>query len=112
MSLLLPTWQNTIKKEVVQNLLRGTDPETSKSLTESLLRQDALTRLFTARLHWELSTTVTSNHLLGMVAMSNTLMSMNMATFIPESERRMLARQATKTSAAWASDDDHEEIFT
>ena len=113
MSLLLPTWQNTIKKETVQNLLQGSDVQLSKSLPESLLRREALTRLFTARLHWELSTTLTSNHLLGMVAMSNTLMSMNMATFIPEQERnRKIFRQSTKTTAAWASDDDHEEIFT
>lgn len=113
MSLLLPTWQNTIKKETVQNLLQGTDAQMSKSLPESLLRQEALTRLFTARLHWELSTTLTSNHLLGMVAMSNTLMSMNMATFIPEQERnRKLHRQATKTNVAWASEDDHEEVYT
>lgn len=113
MSLLLPTWQNTIKKETVQNLLRGMDLQLNKSLPESLLRQEALTRLFTARLHWELSTTLTSNHLLGMVAMSNTLMDMNMATFIPEQERsRKLARQSTKTNVAWAGDDDREEIYT
>lgn len=113
MSLLLPTWQNTIKKETVQTLLQGSDSQLSKSLPESLLRQEALTKLFTARLHWELSTTLTSNHLLGMVAMSNTLMSMNMATFVPESERsRKLMRQGTKTNVAWASEDDHEEIFT
>ena len=113
MSLLLPTWQNTIKKEIVQQVLQGTDTQLTKSLPKNLLRQDALTKLFTARLHWELSTTLTSNHLLGMVAMSNTLMSMNMATFIPEQERsRKLARQPTKTTVAWASEDDHEEIFT
>lgn len=88
------------------------DLQMGKSLPQDLLRQEALTRLFTARLHWELSTTITSNHLLGMVAMSNTLMSMKMATFVPEQERkRKLMRQGTKANAAWASgeDDDHEE---
>lgn len=80
-------------------------------LPQNLLRQEALTRLFTARLHWELSTTITSNHLLGMVAMSNTLMSMKMATFIPEQERnRKLLRQGTKGNVvAWAGDDESEE---
>lgn len=113
MSLLLPTWQNTIKKDIVQKLLQGTDPQLNKALPESLLRQDALTKLFTARLHWELSTTLTSNHLLGMVAMSNTLMSMNMATFISEEERnRKLVRQGTKTTVAWASDDDKDQIVS
>lgn len=111
MSLLLPTWQNTIKKETIQGLIQGN--EINKSLPESLLRQEALTKLFTARLHWELSTTLTSNHLLGMVAMSNTLMSMNMATFVPEQERnRKLHRQSTRTNVAWANDEDHEEIYT
>lgn len=112
MSLLLPTWQNTIKQETVQKLLQGTDMQLNKSLPEHLLRQEALTKLFTSRLHWELSTTITSNHLLGITAMSNTLMNttMKMATFIPESERsRKLMRQATKSSVAWANDDDHEE---
>lgn len=110
MSLLLPTWQNTIKQDTVQKLLQGSDMQLTKSLPENLLRQEALTKLFSARLHWELSTTITSNHLLGMVAMSNTLMSMKMATFIPESERnRKLMRQGTKNNVAWASDDDHEE---
>ncbi|KAG5679319.1 hypothetical protein PVAND_008892 [Polypedilum vanderplanki] len=110
MSLLLPTWQNTIKQETVQKLLQSSDMQLSKALPENLLRQEALTKLFTARLHWELSTTITSNHLLGMVAMSNTLMSMKMATFVPESERaRKLMKQATKNNVAWASDDDHEE---
>lgn len=120
MSLLLPTWQNTIKKNhpAIQAIINGTDLKLNKSLPDSILRQEALTRLFTARLHWELSTTLTSNHLLGMVAMSNTLMSMKMATFIPEQERNRKAfnRQLTATSkttnVAWASDDDHEEIFT
>lgn len=110
MSLLLPTWQNTFKQDTVQKLLQGSDMQLSKSLPEHLLRQEALTKLFTARLHWELSTTITSNHLLGMVAMSNTLMSMKMATFIPESERsRKLMRQGTKSNVAWAGEEDHEE---
>ncbi|CRK92912.1 CLUMA_CG006337, isoform A [Clunio marinus] len=119
MSLLLPTWQNTIKKETVQNLFKGMESvQLNKSLPENLLRQETLTRLFTARLHWELSTTLTSNHLLGMVAMSNTLISMNMATFIPEQERtRKISKQQSLTSTkanvvAWASDDEHEEILT
>lgn len=96
-------------QETVNKLLQNID--LGKSLPQNLLRQEALTRLFTARLHWELSTTITSNHLLGMVAMSNTLMSMKMATFIPEQERnRKFLRQGTKTNVvAWAGEDDHEE---
>jgi WD repeat-containing protein 7 len=115
MSLLLPTWQNTIKKKTVDELVGSMDSQIVKSIPEHLKRQEALTKLFTARLHWELSTTITSNHLLGMIAMSNTLMSMNMmTTFIPEHERmKKISRQSTlKQTAAWASEEDHEELFS
>ena len=110
MSLLLPTWQNTVKQEKIQKLMHGMDLQLDKSLSSKNLRQEALTKLFTARLHWELSTTITSNHLLGMVAMSNTLMSMKMATFVPEHERNSkLLRQNTKTNVAWSNEEDQEE---
>jgi len=81
MSLLLPTWQ--IQLEPVG------EPATQleQRLPVELVRQERLTRAFTARAHWELSTTLTSNHLLAIVALSNTLMSMNNATFVPEQER-------------------------
>ena len=106
MSLLLPTWQNNIT-------IKSLPKDESKSLPPELLRQEALTNMFTQRLHWELSTTITSNHLLAMVAMSNTLMSMNMATFIPEQERiRKLHRPTTRVNATWANDEEQEEIFT
>lgn len=81
MSLLLPTWQNNIVINSTADELK------TVAMTPEQFRREGLTKLFTARLHWELSTTLTSNHLLAMVAMSNTLMSMNMATFIPEQER-------------------------
>lgn len=115
MSLLLPTWQNTIKKDTVSELVRTMDPQIVSKIPESRLRNEALTKLFTSRLHWELSTTITSNHLLGMIAMSNTLMSMNMmATFIPEQERaKKLSRQSTlKATAAWASEEEHNELYS
>uniref|UniRef100_A0A182W7E0 Cyclin-K n=1 Tax=Anopheles minimus TaxID=112268 RepID=A0A182W7E0_9DIPT len=105
MSLLLPTWQN--------NIVINSTPEELKTvaMTPEQFRREGLTKLFTARLHWELSTTLTSNHLLAMVAMSNTLMSMNMATFIPEQERaRKLHRQSTR--ATWSNEEEQEEAFT
>lgn len=104
MSLLLPTWQNDL------NLPSGLPLEASKTPIE--MRHEYLTRLFTHRLHWELSTTLTSNHLLAMVSMSNTLMSMTMATFIPEQERnKRLQRQSTRVSASWTNEE-HEEMYT
>lgn len=104
MSLLLPTWQNDLTPPNIVPL--------EKSLPPELVRQENLTRLFTQRLHWELSTTLTSNHLLAMVSMSNTLMSMTMATFIPENERnKRMQRQSTRVSASWTNEE-HEEMYT
>lgn len=110
MSLLLPTWQNDL---VVDKTKIPDDIQINKELTPELIRQENLTRIFTARLHWELSTTITSNHLLAMVAMSNTLMSMQMATFIPEHERnKRWHRHPTRPGAAAWSSEEHEELFT
>lgn len=110
MSLLLPTWQNDLKVDTTHP---PEDVQLTKEITPELIRQENLTRLFTARLHWELSTTITSNHLLAMVAMSNTLMSMTMATFIPEAERnKRLHRQSNRPGAAAWSSEEHEEMFS
>lgn len=109
MSLLLPTWQNDLN---IDSVNPPSDLQLEKDLPAELIRQENLTRLFTARLHWELSTTLTSNHLLAMVAMSNTLMSMSMATFISEQERnRKVQRQSTRVSASW-SNEENEEFYT
>lgn len=85
-------------------------------LPPEIVRLEKLTRLFTARTHWELSTTLTSNHLLAIISLSNTLMSMNNATFVPEQERnRKLHRQNTVTSWNWhnkAQQEENEDLFT
>ena len=52
--------------------------------------------IFTALGHWELSHSTTTNHLLSVIAITNTLVSVSNASFIPEQERRRkLVRQAT-----------------
>ncbi|KAJ2939343.1 hypothetical protein O0L34_g13443 [Tuta absoluta] len=80
------------------------------SLPPELLRQEQLTRLFTSKLHWELSTTLTTNHLLAIVALANTLMSMSQASFVPEQEMaRKLHRPSTRSQSSWAGDEDREE---
>lgn len=62
-----------------------------------LIELEKRTRLFSARTHWELSTSLTTNHLLAIISMANTLMSMNNATFIPEQEKcRKLHRYCLK----------------
>lgn len=116
MSLMLPTWQNTINSEMINKAVAAQPIQMMShpsDLPLDLVRQETLTRLYTARLHWELSTTLTSNHLLAMVSMSNTLMSMNMATFLPEHERtKKLHRQSTRVNASWTTDEENEEWYT
>ena len=71
MSLMLPTWQPKVKETLDIDF-------------------------FTALGHWELSHTTTTNHLLSVIAITNTLVSVSNASFIPEQERkRKLVRQAT-----------------
>ncbi|XP_053989982.1 WD repeat-containing protein 7 isoform X11 [Hylaeus volcanicus] len=108
MSLLLPTWQTQLEP--------AGEPATQleQRLPIELVRQERLTRAFTARAHWELSTTLTSNHLLAVVALANTLMSMNNATFVPEQERnRKLHRPGNRSAVNWnKAEEENEEIYT
>ncbi|XP_043262584.1 WD repeat-containing protein 7 isoform X9 [Colletes gigas] len=108
MSLLLPTWQTQLEPagEPITQL--------EQRLPVELVRQERLTRAFTARAHWELSTTLTSNHLLAVVALANTLMSMNNATFVPEQERnRKLHRPGNRSAVNWnKAEEENEEIYT
>lgn len=97
MSLLLPTWQLCIERKPVAP---PKDDISSKSnLSYEMAEMERLTQTFTAQLHWELSTTLTSNHLLTIIALANTLMSMNNASFVAEQERnRKLQRYCEKLS--------------
>ncbi|XP_078041516.1 WD repeat-containing protein Rbcn-3B isoform X9 [Augochlora pura] len=108
MSLLLPTWQTELEP--------AGEPTTQleQRLPVELVRQERLTRAFTARAHWELSTTLTSNHLLAVVALANTLMSMNNATFVPEQERnRKMHRPGNRSAVSWnKAEEENEEIYT
>ncbi|GFG30733.1 hypothetical protein Cfor_11981 [Coptotermes formosanus] len=119
MSLLLPTWQAKYADELDAEKPGNTSGSAANSLEADLpvelVRLERLTRLFTARTHWELSTTLTTNHLLAIIAMANTLMSMNNATFVPEQERtRKLHRQSTRTALSWATkvEEENEDLFT
>ena len=75
MSLMSPTWRPpTPAAKAVPN-----------AVGHEKLSQRVKT--FTSKLHWEISHSLTTNHLLTIVALANTLMSMQNATFIPEQER-------------------------
>lgn len=84
MSLLLPTWQPVLSASDIP----GSSSTLAADLPPEMVRLDLATRLFTSRAHWELSTSMTTAHLLTMIALANTLMAMNCASFIPEQERR------------------------
>jgi len=76
MSLLLPTWT----------------PPPPIGLPTPLTS----TEYFTSLGHWELSHSLTTHHLLSLIAITNTLTSVSNASFVPEQERRRkLVRQAT-----------------
>ncbi|XP_060844141.1 WD repeat-containing protein 7 isoform X2 [Rhopalosiphum padi] len=79
MSLLLPTWQSSIDLE--DNYVKSSNGPLM-DLPPEMVRLELLTRLFTARTHWEVSTTVTSQHLLAIVAIANTLISMSAPCFL------------------------------
>ncbi|KAG8267856.1 WD repeat-containing protein 7 [Homalodisca vitripennis] len=82
MSLLLPTWQ-PYKAEMGKDAASALEANLPKEMVEL----ERATRTFTAQTHWELSTTLTTNHLLAIIALANTLMSMNNASFVAEQER-------------------------
>lgn len=111
MSLFLPTWHSVIPIEN-DHPSNTNNLSLAESLPKEMIRQEQLTRIFTAKTHWELSTTLTSNHLLAIIALSHTLMSMSNATFVPEQERsRKLHRQSTRVN--WSKiDEEHEELYT
>uniref|UniRef100_L7M0C4 Putative rabconnectin-3b n=1 Tax=Rhipicephalus pulchellus TaxID=72859 RepID=L7M0C4_RHIPC len=64
------------------------------------IEEEERARRFSSKGHWELSTAVTTNHLLSVIALANTLMSMNSATFVPEQEkRRKLHRRLSRADS-------------
>lgn len=79
----MPTWQPW--KE--QNKLENVPSALEADLPPEMVELERATRLFTAHIHWELSITLTSNHLLAIIALANTLMSMNNASFVTDQER-------------------------
>lgn len=85
MSLMSPTWKPTDVRSKLEEALKF-----QSSLSQRV-------KWFTSRTHWEVSCSLTTNHLLAIVALANTLMSMQNATFVAEQERiRKANRPSTK----------------
>ena len=107
MSLMLPTWYPRHKQSTNgnQSLLKSLAYQELKpahvsinNISESAIARELDTTYFTALGHWELSNTVTTNHLLSVIAITNTLVSVSNASFIPEQERKT---EISKTSHTW-----------
>ena len=99
MSLMLPTWYPRNRpsngNQPSTNELKTLQPAIN-NVSDSLAAREVDTTYFTALGHWELSHTITTNHLLSVIAITNTLVSVSNASFIPEQEKkRKLVRQAT-----------------
>lgn len=95
MSLTLPTWtpRPSTEKPLPPELKPTHIPP---NLGQNDLQREMETYLFTSLGHWELSHTLTTNHLVSVISITNTLVSVSNASFIPEQERkRKLVRQAT-----------------
>ncbi|XP_026686269.1 WD repeat-containing protein 7, partial [Diaphorina citri] len=111
MSLMLPTWQLCVERKEQFSTALPVD----SSLPPELVALERLTRQFTAQTHWELSTSLTTNHLISIISLSSTLMSMNNASFVAEQERnRKLQRGQSfrNTANTLQKDEAVEEIMT
>lgn len=74
-------------------------PETLKAIEEGRASR------FAAKIHWELSTSITTSHILAILSVANTLMSMSSATFVADQEKkRMLVRKLTRTDSKSTDD--------
>ena len=86
MSLFLPTWSTANLSDTEPDLMKSLNMESDQT-SDQMNMSNKISTLFSSRIHWELSTALTTNHLLTMIALSNTLRSISNATFIPEHER-------------------------
>lgn len=95
MSLLLPTF--LYKHELVNELHSPMDAKqtagkhvrmTKELVPASLQAEEQKAQRFASKFHWELSSILTTNHLLAIISLTKTLMSMSSATFISEQERK------------------------
>ena len=115
MSLLLPTYLNELDDKstkptpepVHQPLMRTKSDRHVKIvsiLPADVQAEEEMARRFTSLLHWELSTSITTNHLLSAIAMANTMMTMaNGTTFVnsfAETQRRKLIRKLSRQGSS------------
>lgn len=115
MSLLLPTYLNRLDESnqpTMDKLITDSHKSLFKikndrhvkivsTLPSDLQLEEEMARRFTSKLHWELSTSITTNHLLSLISLANTLIIMsNGTTFVSyESNRRRLIRKLSRQTS-------------
>ncbi|KAL3258557.1 hypothetical protein MRX96_046398 [Rhipicephalus microplus] len=104
MSLLLPTHMYSMMPLSPNAGSTGSGSKERKVVTmpvpKEQIEEEERARRFSSKGHWELSTAVTTNHLLSAIALANTFKSMRSATFVPEQEkRRRLHRRLSRADS-------------
>lgn len=121
MSLLLPTYLQKLDRELKEKIgpaaaagfdtqprMKPEEGRRVKIVTLPRDPQDAMALRFTSALHWSLSTSLTTTHLLSLIALSNTLMTMANGSLFAAAEAvtsnrrkliRKLSRQGSQTNA-------------
>ncbi|UXI18302.1 Charged multivesicular body protein 5 [Sarcoptes scabiei] len=118
MSLLLPTFVNKfiddhqkqseeIKNSKNQPLSRIKSVKIAPTiLSKELQILEGMARKFACQFHWELSNSMTTNHLLSIISLTNTFMIMNNSTFTNskfESNRHRLIRKLSRQNSSNSS---------
>lgn len=131
MSFLLPTYLQKLDRDLRTKIgpaaAAGFDtqsrvkPEGGRHVKIATLPrdpQDAMALRFTSALHWSLSTSLTTTHLLSLIALSNTLMTMANGSLFAAAEAvasnrrkliRKLSRQGSQTTTANNSSKEEKE---
>nr|XP_037279261.1 LOW QUALITY PROTEIN: WD repeat-containing protein 7-like [Rhipicephalus microplus] len=103
MSLLLPTHMYSMMPLSPNAGSTGGSKErkvVTMPVPKEQIEEEERARRFSSKGHWELSTAVTTNHLLSAIALANTFKSMRSATFVPEQEkRRRLHRRLSRADS-------------
>ncbi|XP_049267280.1 WD repeat-containing protein 7-like, partial [Rhipicephalus sanguineus] len=103
MSLLLPTYMYRMMPLLPKAGSMGSTKErkvVTMPVPKEQIEEEERARRFSSKGHWELSTAVTTNHLISVIALANTLRSMRSATFVPEQEkRRRLHRRLSRADS-------------
>ena len=104
LSLMLPGWYGEVKIEqseevcAAEHSLKLLIPENTMGIASDVARKvsKSIVTSNCYQYRWQLSSALTTLHLVGLVSVANTLMSMNQVSFIPEEKRLALLTNASR----------------